>query len=90
LWKSSPQSKNDRRNPVRQRMVADLISKYKLVGMSRAEISELLGPPNDQSQNGESMLYMLGPERSIFPIDDEWLELKFESDRVVSIVQRSS
>jgi hypothetical protein len=71
-WKSSRNS--------RPRMVDDLLSKSLLDGMSSAEIDSLLGPP-DLNRNG-TYVYWAGTDGVI---DDLWLEVDFESDRVTHV-----
>jgi hypothetical protein len=68
-------------------MVDDLLARYKLIGMNRKEIDELLGMPipTDYMANYE-YAYCLGPERASFlPIDSEWLCLKFKNQVVVEV-----
>lgn len=70
--------------PVRIRMVDDLLWRYRLVGMSRSKIDELLGPPTQTGYFGAyDYVYWLGPERSYFSIDSEWLVIKIRNGRVV-------
>lgn len=86
-WKSSvgPHSH------ARLAMVDDLLNRYKLIGMTRAQIFDLLGPPSpsESSQSDANYIYYLGPERNFISIDDEWLDIKFGGDRVVSAVDRT-
>jgi hypothetical protein len=75
----------DRDDYVRIRMVDDLRKTYPLKGERRESIEELLGPPS----SGESFIglcdavYWLGPERSSFSVDSEWLCLNYDNDLVV-------
>ncbi len=56
------------------RVVDELLSTHDLRGMMRAEIMELLGPPEKtQKTRSNNMVYWLGPQRHGFPIDDDWL-----------------
>ena len=74
-WKAS-----DGRDEVRIRMVDDLLRRYDLVGMTELEVQALLGPPRDTPYFSEyDFVYLLGPERSFFGVDSEWLCLNFSS-----------
>jgi hypothetical protein len=82
-WKSSLAS-NNLKDPVRLRMVDDLLRRHRLAGMSRSEIIALLGspPPTEYFRNYD-FVYWLGPERGFISIDSEWLAIRFDSnDRV--------
>jgi hypothetical protein len=66
-------------------MVDDLLARYHLVGMPRAEVVRLLGepPPTEYFRNFD-LVYWLGPERGVFSIDSEWLVMKLDpTGRVV-------
>ena len=61
-------------------MTADLFRGYALVGMSEAQIADLLGP--DDSARGyfnspDRSVYCLGSRRTV--IDGEWLLIDFEN-----------
>ena len=84
-WKNE-QLLNNSENPIRIRMVDDLLKKYELVGMSRNQVSELLGIPEPTRYFSEyDYVYWLGPERSFISIDSEWLGVKFKNDTVVEV-----
>jgi hypothetical protein len=68
---------------IRVHMVDDLLRKHSLVGMTRAQIDELLGvPPPSNYFREYDYVYWLGQERGAFGIDSEWLVLKLENGRV--------
>lgn len=69
---------------LRAHMVDDLLRRHTLVGMTRAQVDELLGvpPPTDYFREYD-YVYWLGPERGPFGIDSEWLVLKYNGDLVV-------
>jgi hypothetical protein len=70
---------------IRVRMVDDLLRTHKLVGMSRAQLENLLGvPPATEYFREYDYVYWLGPERGLFPIDSEWLVVKCDHNVVVS------
>jgi hypothetical protein len=71
-------------NPIRTRMVDDLLKKYNLVGMPKVKLNDLLGTPSKTSYFSDyDYVYWLGPERGFISIDSEWLAIKFEDDRVI-------
>ena len=84
LWKTEEMVESEE-NPVRIKMVNDLMSRYELKGMSRKEIDELLGVPRPKNyfkDVGMEYVYWLGPERRAFSIDSEWLGIKFQNNVV--------
>ncbi|MBI5434034.1 MAG: hypothetical protein HZA52_14475 [Planctomycetes bacterium] len=52
--------------------------------MARAEVLELLGPPESSSDRGEGDRYYLGPSDSALPLDGAWLVLRFGGDGCVT------
>ncbi len=66
----------------RVHMVDDLLQKYKLIGKSNEEITQLLGVPTEtrSGEEGVITLYYLGTERGFIPIDSEQLVLQFDRD----------
>ncbi|MBE6763823.1 MAG: outer membrane protein assembly factor BamE [Ruminococcaceae bacterium] len=68
-------------------IIDNLLENYPLVGMSEAEVLELLGTPDngrtDYFEAENRFVYCLGTERGMFGIDCEWLLLDFE-DGVVT------
>jgi hypothetical protein len=76
-WKNADLA--DVENPVRLRMVDDLLEGKHLVGMPQAEIDELLGTPTQTGHfKSYDYVYRLGPERGFISIDSEWLVIKFD------------
>ena len=72
-------------HPIRIQMVDDLIESGRLKNMSKDEVIELLGEPDDFSDDKISILmYWLGPERSPISIDHEFLHIRFDSEQRVS------
>ena len=70
-------------NTVRLQMVDDLLEKDLLKEKTKDEIIALLGTPPPTSYFSDwDMVYWLGPERSKFGIDSEWLVLKFKNEKV--------
>ncbi len=75
--------RDNRMYPVRLRMVDDLIKRYRLEGMSRQDIENLIGkPPPTDYFRGYDYVYFLGPERGLIRIDSEWLCIKFQNNVV--------
>jgi hypothetical protein len=69
---------------VRQGMADRLINRGTLRGKTRAEVVELLGEPLETGSPRWDMKYWLGPERSYFSVDSEWLVLRLDrAGRVV-------
>jgi hypothetical protein len=69
-------------------MVADLRSKYRLVGMSDNEIQSLLGVPDAThvlSDEEWEYEYDLGPDHSAFGPDNGFLMLRFRRGRVIAV-----
>ena len=67
-------------------MVGDLVESRMLFGLTRAEVEELLGPPDDVQQH--YILYQIGPAR-----DSAWgrrvprLAMSFDEDGKVRLVR---
>lgn len=58
----------------RAEMAGDLIRTHRLDGLDRAAVIVLLGEPTPSDRwGGGEMIYVLGPDGSLFPIDNEWL-----------------
>lgn len=67
----------------RYEMYDDLINKYKLIGMTKEEIVELLGPQSDPAYFKDwDLRYWLGREPGI-GIDSIWLVIKLENNKVI-------
>jgi len=82
-WKSTPATLDA--NSLRLRMVDDLLRSQRLVGMSREQIEDLLGPGGDAAYSHHyDLKYYLGPERRFAGIDSEWLVFKLDSAGIVS------
>lgn len=67
-------------------MVDDLLSQYDFKGKTKDEVIELLGTPSRTKMFKDewSLVYRLGPERSLISIDSEWLAFRFDPNgRVV-------
>jgi hypothetical protein len=71
------------RNPVRIRMVDDLLKKHSLVGMTKENLIVLLGaPPKTGYFSNYDFVYWLGLGRGFGSLD-EWLVIKFRNDKVI-------
>ena len=71
---------------VRQEMADRLLFRKALIGKTRDEVIELLGEPSPSNRyaNRPILVYWLGPERSLFSLDPEFLILRLGEDgRVV-------
>ena len=73
----------DDSDKTRYRMHRDLLRRHPLVGMTRDEVTALLGPPTRTNYFREwDMVYPMGPEPG-FGVDLAWLVLRLADDRVV-------
>lgn len=73
-------------------MVDDLLSSNDLKGKSKSEVFELLGTPTETEyfRTETNIVYYLGNERGLIPIDSEWLVIDFdEGERVVNYSVRT-
>jgi hypothetical protein len=71
--------------PTRLRMVDDLLKSERLIGATRQQVEDLLGPPDKTEYFRDwTMVYWLGPERGAFRIDSEWLGIRLSQSGVVS------
>ncbi len=86
LWKSdkSIDSMNNKLTP-RQKMIDSVIDQIE--NLSRQEVIMMLGEETETdkfSEYDKGLIYVLGPERSYFSIDYEWLFLSFDKkDRLI-------
>ncbi|MGP7816764.1 hypothetical protein [Niallia sp. 01092] len=66
-------------------MVDDLLNEYELIGMTKKEVSTLLGPTeaDDYFKEENNIVYYLGNERSLISIDSEWLVITFDENKKV-------
>ncbi len=73
----------------RVNIVDDLISNYKLMGMSKTEVMKLLREPTEEAYFKEenNIVYYLGNERGFISIDSEWLVLHFDEQGKVNKYQ---
>jgi len=76
------------REHIRIRMIDDLLAKHPLNGLTRSEVVALLGEPKPTSYFREyDLVYWLGPERSLFSVDSEWLCVRLDTNSKVSAAQ---
>lgn len=61
-------------NDIRIRMVDDLLRRHKFQGMTREEVTAVIGEPDKTEYFKDcDLVYWLGPERHFMSIDSEWL-----------------
>jgi len=71
-------------DPIRIRMVDDLIRSKRLNGCSREEVRKILGKRTDTEYFEDyELVYWLGPERGFMGIDSEWLVISFDDQGIV-------
>ena len=79
LWLTDPYKRTE--------MIDSLIASKLLDHKSKSDIVNLLGQPLDScpyfSNSGRDMIYNLGPERSAFGVDSEWLLIWLKNDTVI-------
>jgi hypothetical protein len=79
------QSGQSRTNAMRIRMVDDLMRRHIFRGMSRNQITAILGEPDETGYFKEwDMVYWLGPERSFMSVDSEWLVFRLDGQKKVT------
>jgi hypothetical protein len=72
-------------NAVRIRMVDDLLRREKFRGMTRSQLTAIIGEPDDTPYfKNWDMVYWLGPERGFISIDSEWLVFRLDSQKTVT------
>lgn len=77
VWKASGKL-SDKDHP-RLGMADDLIRTKTLEKLRKEQVLEMLGDPGDHGYFKEyDLVYWLGPERSFFSIDSEWLAIKLD------------
>ena len=76
---------SNRTDAVRIRMVDDLLRRHRFRGMTRQQVTAIIGQP-DQTEyfRDWDMVYWLGPERGFMSIDSEWLVFRLDSQQRVS------
>ena len=74
-WKSSDPNGSGLLH-IRHRMADWLVLTRRLLGTSSSDVVALLGrPPPADKFRGNGLVYLLGPERGLISIDNEWLIL---------------
>jgi hypothetical protein len=71
----------------RYMMLDDLLATHQLMGMTLADVEQLLGPiDHDQGDRPPGGRYCLGPRPSGMSLDFAWLALGFDADNRVNFV----
>jgi len=79
------QSGQSRTNAVRIRMVDDLLHRHRFGGMTRDQVTAIVGEPDKTEYFRDwDMVYWLGPERGFMGIDSEWLVFRPDGQKKVS------
>ena len=80
-WKGEKTLTND----VRIRMVDDLLRRHSFGGMTREQLTAIVGEPDKTEYfKGWDLVYWLGPERGFMSIDSEWLVFRLDSQKKVT------
>ncbi|MBD2101664.1 hypothetical protein [Leptolyngbya sp. FACHB-261] len=66
--------------PTRLRMVDDLLAQHKLQGLTRDDITRLLGPADNVNASARDLEYYLGPERGLIRMDSETLVIHLDQN----------
>jgi len=73
---------------VRGCMVDDLLDRNELRGMTRAQVTALIGEPDRTSDvTGYDLVYWLGPQRGLIGTDSEYLVMKLDQSNHVTSVE---
>ena len=76
---------DDLANATRIRMVDDLLRRHEFRGMTRDEVTAIIGEPDDTPYFKDwDMVYWLGPERGFMGIDSEWLVFRLDGQKIVN------
>jgi hypothetical protein len=82
------QSEGSRTDGVRIRMVDDLLRRHRFGGMTREQVTAIVGEPDKTNYFSDwDMVYWLGPERGFMGIDSEWLVFRLDGEEKVSEYQ---
>jgi len=80
-WQAEKSPTND----VRIRMVDDLLRRHRFRGMTREQVTALVGEPEKTEYFKEwDLVYWLGPERGWVSIDSEWLVFRLDNQKKVA------
>jgi hypothetical protein len=80
-WKGETTLTND----VRIRMVDDLLRRHSFRGMTREQLTAIVGEPDKTEYFKDwDLVYWLGPERGFMSIDSEWLVFRLDSQKKVT------
>jgi hypothetical protein len=72
-------------NAVRIRMVDDLLRRHAFRGMTRDQVTGIIGEPDKTEYFKDwDMVYWLGPERGFISIDSEWLVFRLDDQKKVT------
>ena len=81
-WKANTDSFT---NAVRIRMVDDLLRRHSFRGMTRNQVTAIVGEPDKTEYFRDwDLVYWLGPERGFISIDSEWLVFHLDGQKKVS------
>ncbi len=86
LWKAPSSVHGESNDPVKTRMVDDLLNRKILIGMSKEEVISLLGQPTQENYlSFDDFMYCLGQQRrGVLRLDSELLVISFIKDKAVA------
>ena len=80
-WKGEKTLTND----IRIRMVDDLLRRHSFRGMTRDQVTGIIGEPDKTEYfKNWDLVYWLGPERGFMSIDSEWLVFRLNGQKKVT------
>ena len=71
----------------RYELSKDIIASKLLIGKSKTEVRQLLGNESDNNDSLNVWYYGLGVRPELFNIDDSYLQIEFQNDKVVDVEQ---
>ena len=67
--------------------LGDIIQSKMLLGKTKNEVRNILGDNSDNKDSFNVWTFGLGVRPELFNIDDSYLEIEFQNDKVVNVEQ---
>lgn len=74
----------------RYELSEDLIESQMLIGLTKEEVSNVLGAEHDGSEETDYWTYYLGFRPQLFGIDPDVLSIEFKDGKVIKVTQRET